>query len=709
VRDDVQPELLAAVEQALVEHKAFGNSDYIHEQLELSYKRRLQLIAPDLPSAGKLLQAFGQADAYTRYRIVGNTVIRCTIQHAHTKVETKKSYGLPTAECDRIFEETARHIELGKSGTPFENGATHLDRLGTEPFHPWIWTEDYPDDLFGRSFRFIFNQEYGGCLCTIDRDELAMLMKGEQLLRELLPSLARSALGHAHLVSCFPDVGFWRGKVSSSQIRMGGTIYLNRHILVNPWCVAEHLLHESLHQKFYDFRHGHALLDVEYTRADSPKVVSLWNACELSNANHWDTHRAYAAFHVYVQLALLALVAEQRAPELETTYGTFRGMVDSRKALERAYYLGEKLKELCWEQLGVAGRHLRDWLMSVLDFLRPSPPPKGAYLHLILDLYQREANRVESVLGAGAVAPSGFSRLLTPIAEEEVENARGVLTAIGAKAELTAFDSALTPSKDPELGKHFADVRRLIAKTILGASPDGYGLGSRALDGDPDALVRQMVDRGSERLYLLHTNVPPAVAAAKRRVIDSRFMQSCEDNVGRLLAALSAAVPSGGRILEIGTGVGMGLAWITAGLGAREDVEVVSIEADLRLARAAGGWHWPAYVQLVTDNAADVMGVHGTFSLVFADAAPIKYGHIDAVIRLLRPGGILLVDDFHEGPRTTEVQHAEKVALRRALLGHRQLQAVELEWSSGVLLATMSATSTSGGQIPGIAAGTAVA
>jgi predicted O-methyltransferase YrrM len=290
-----------------------------------------------------------------------------------------------------------------------------------------------------------------------------------------------------------------------------------------------------------------------------------------------------------------------------------------------------------------------------------------------------------------------------------VENARGVLTAIGAEAELTAFDRALTPYRDPELGKHFSAVRCLIARTILDASADGYGLASRAPSGDPDALVKQMVDRGSERLYLLHTNVPPAVAAAKRRAIDSRFMQSCEDNVGRLLATLTAAVPSGGRILEIGTGVGMGLAWITAGLGVRDDVEVVSIEADLRLARAAAAWHWPAYVQLVSDDAAEVMGSLGNFSLVFADAAPIKYGHIDAVITLLRPGGILVVDDFHEGPRTTEVQHAEKVALRHALFGHRQLHAVELEWSSGVLLATMSAKSASALQVPAVAVGSAVA
>jgi len=160
----VEPELLAGVEQALVEHQAFGDSAYIREQLELSHKRRLQLIAPHLPSAGRLLEAFVRADAYTRYRITGNTVIRCAVQHAHTQVETGNTYGLPLAQCEQIFEETIRHLELGISGTPFENGATRLDRLGPEPYHGWIWTEDYPDDLFGRSFRFILNQEYSSSL-----------------------------------------------------------------------------------------------------------------------------------------------------------------------------------------------------------------------------------------------------------------------------------------------------------------------------------------------------------------------------------------------------------------------------------------------------------------------------------------------------------------------------------------------------------------
>jgi hypothetical protein len=74
----------------------------------------------------------------------------------------------------------------------------------------------------------------------------------------------------------------------------------------------------------------------------------------------------------------------------------------STKALERAHYLGEKLKEQCWNQFGPAGKSLGDWLISTLEFLNPYPPPKGAYIHLYLDLYKREANQVAAdVVGLG--------------------------------------------------------------------------------------------------------------------------------------------------------------------------------------------------------------------------------------------------------------------------------------------------------------------
>ena len=301
---DVQaPELLAGVEQALVEHRAFGDSVYILRQLEVSFKRRLTRLAEDLPAAGTLLDAFGGADDDTVHRICGNTVVRCAVQHSHAQLETASSLGLPE---DLVCGKSSRRRFVTSSpATPGHHSRTVRSTWivsALSSITAGSGPKEYPDTAFGRAFRFVLDHEYGGSLCTLTSDELAMLLNGEQLLRELVPALAPSALGHAHLVGCFPDVGFWKGKVSSSQIRMGGTIFLNRHILVNPWCVAEHLLHESLHQKLYDFRHGHTLLDVDYTSAESPKVISVWNSGDLSDANHWDTHRAFAAFHVYVQL-----------------------------------------------------------------------------------------------------------------------------------------------------------------------------------------------------------------------------------------------------------------------------------------------------------------------------------------------------------------------------------------------------------------------
>jgi hypothetical protein len=159
-------ELVAVIEEALVRQRPFGNSTYILDQFQVCSKRRLSIIAPHLPSARRLLGALDRADDHSRYRVLGNTVVRCAIQHAHTQVETNTQYGLPLADCDRIFEASSLHLELGKRGTPFEGGSVRLRRLGDEPYDGWIWSEDYPDDIFGRSFRFLVKQNYGDCLCT---------------------------------------------------------------------------------------------------------------------------------------------------------------------------------------------------------------------------------------------------------------------------------------------------------------------------------------------------------------------------------------------------------------------------------------------------------------------------------------------------------------------------------------------------------------
>src|SRR5438128_5025033 len=101
--ETIQPlEMLETIETILAQHRAFGNSDYIHEQLQVSYKRRLNKISAYLPLAGQLLDALCRANSYSRYRVIGDTVVRCAIQHAHTQLETGTQYGLPLDECEEV-------------------------------------------------------------------------------------------------------------------------------------------------------------------------------------------------------------------------------------------------------------------------------------------------------------------------------------------------------------------------------------------------------------------------------------------------------------------------------------------------------------------------------------------------------------------------------------------------------------------------------
>jgi predicted O-methyltransferase YrrM len=679
-------ELLGVLEEALVGHRVFGDSAYILEQYEASAERRLGAIASQLPSAGRLLEALRRASGDSRYRVTGNTVIRCAISHAHTQVETDEAYGFPLADCAEIFEQTALHMRSEKAGTPFENGAGWLPRLGEAPYHGWIWREDYPDDLFGRSLRFLIENSYGDPLCIPSEDELACLLKGEQLLQTLVPLLAPSALSHVHLVGMFPHAGEWQDKASSSQIRLGGSIFLARSLTRSPWVIAEHMLHEALHQKLYDFRHGHTLLEPEYSERGAPRVRSQWNPAQLNDSNSWDTHRAVAAFHVYVQLALMARIAEERAPELEERYGPPDGLIDSRKAFQRAWYLGEQLRTVAWSVLGLAGQRMVDWLMSILKALEPSPPPDGAYLHLVLDLYGREAKKANFALKTKGSA--SLTGVLGPLVREEVETTRRVLASVSAGEQVSQLDTAVGELSDPEFAAQFLRVRTEVAQTLLDAAPDGYALTvDPEASEDPNEVVRQMVLRSSQRIHVTLENLPDAVAEAKRRANRLRITISCIDDVGRLLSVLAAAVPPGGRILEIGTSVGVGTAWICEGLADRTDVEVVSVEVDRSLTDLALEWEWPDHVQVTNADGADVLETVGKFNLMFVDASPVKHGHMEAAIAALQPGGVLVVDDLHNDMKNFEAQKAAKDSLRRLVYGHPELRAVELDWASGVMLA----------------------
>jgi hypothetical protein len=507
---------LRTLEEILVEHRAFGDSDYIHEQVDICYQRRLGKLSAHLPLAAAAMDAVCRADPCHRRLIFSDTVARFTINTALQQSESGTRHSLPIDECEEVFRAILRYLDDCQSGRPAEFGTRQVNRLDFAPFRGRVWSGGHSDEIFGRVFRLVVKERFaqkcqpGAELSEPTADDLAMLTKGTRLLNELVPLLTRSALGHVDLIALFP-LGPWNGAASMSQFGLSGTVFLSKDLISNPWWVAEHLLHEALHQKLYDFRHGHSLLEPDFAREDAPRICSLWNVPGSNNANCWDIHRAVAAFHVYVHLALLSAIAEERASELEEIYGpinTGSGMTNSRKAMERAHYLGEKLQAEGEDELGLAGKRLVEWLISVLNALDYSPPPTGAYTHLLLDRYRGEAWTVEKKVescrlearsnGCGAEAQQflDLGRRLTKLAKSEMEITRSVLSTVNAEAELRHFNASVDLYADEELGTHFASVRGLISRSIMSLLQDGYGLRSAAQE-----MVQRMVEDSSAHLH----------------------------------------------------------------------------------------------------------------------------------------------------------------------------------------------------------------
>jgi predicted O-methyltransferase YrrM len=184
---------------------------------------------------------------------------------------------------------------------------------------------------------------------------------------------------------------------------------------------------------------------------------------------------------------------------------------------------------------------------------------------------------------------------------------------------------------------------------------------------------------------------PPLVQQAMDRARESGFPYSCEPEVGRLLATLAAHLPAGARVLELGTGTGVGTAWITSALLPRTNVTVLSVEKDPGTAALAARGDWPAFVELRRADALAVLGGAGQFDLIFADAQGGKTEGLDRTIAALAPRGLLVVDDMTPLPSWDAELRAKQPEVRRALLTSPLLTSVELDHGSGVILSTRRA------------------
>jgi predicted O-methyltransferase YrrM len=163
---------------------------------------------------------------------------------------------------------------------------------------------------------------------------------------------------------------------------------------------------------------------------------------------------------------------------------------------------------------------------------------------------------------------------------------------------------------------------------------------------------------------------PLLVARALALERELGFERSSIRQVGRLLQVL-AAQRGRTRVGELGTGCGVGAAWIVSALP--PTVPFVTVELDETLALAAAElFAADENVHVLQGDWHELMPREAPFDLLFLDSGK-QHPELDGedVIGLLAPGGTIVMDDLTPGRRRPD-------PVREFWLNHPRIAALEI-------------------------------
>ena len=157
--------------------------------------------------------------------------------------------------------------------------------------------------------------------------------------------------------------------------------------------------------------------------------------------------------------------------------------------------------------------------------------------------------------------------------------------------------------------------------------------------------------------------------------------------IGTLLKTLIASKPSG-RFLELGTGIGLSLSWMTDGMDIHSSI--ITLDNDKKLIDIAKeNFKDDERVKFVcADGAEWIKNYDGDkFDLIFADAWPGKYGELDETIDLLKIGGFYIIDDMTAQPNWPAGHQNNVDDLIEDLESRVNLTLTKINWSTGLIIA----------------------
>ena len=190
---------------------------------------------------------------------------------------------------------------------------------------------------------------------------------------------------------------------------------------------------------------------------------------------------------------------------------------------------------------------------------------------------------------------------------------------------------------------------------------------------------------------------PEVMENARRRGLEFGDASPVGTGAGAMLRVVAAAVQAR-HVVEIGTGAGTSGLWLLSGMP--DDGVLTTIDSSAEHQRAAREAYAEAgyahqRTRVITGDAAEVLPrmTDGAYDLVVIDADKSGYPtYVEHAIRLLRPGGVLVMDNmlWHDQVADPAARDATTSTLRdlgKALRDHDQLTTTLLPVSDGLLVA----------------------
>ncbi|MEM1358111.1 MAG: class I SAM-dependent methyltransferase [Bacteroidota bacterium] len=184
-------------------------------------------------------------------------------------------------------------------------------------------------------------------------------------------------------------------------------------------------------------------------------------------------------------------------------------------------------------------------------------------------------------------------------------------------------------------------------------------------------------------------DIPRLYPDILKKSVEIGFTMPSDRYIGTLLKTLISSKP-GGNFLELGTGIGLSLAWMIDGLRG-EEASLISVDNDPQLTDIARSFfNQEDRLQLICQDGTEWINIYSgpDFDLVFADAWPGKYSETEDILSKIKVGGYYVIDDMNLQPNWPE-GHSDKVAwLVNYLAAREDFVITKMNWSTGVILAT---------------------